>query len=156
MAVFRRVSSPKTRLICVVVLFVASVLSLRITFDRVVNKRLVLDQTYFYQSRKPDRDKGQGRSISSHLSMTSHSKIVPNAVPLYTDDNVAATKFWKRIDSLITNDSLYSEDIDVSLVVNVLRHAKIVKADLFCARTSYKWTLYLQGGQRIVFKPKLV
>ena len=154
MAVFRRVSSPKTRLICVVVLFVASVLSLRITFDRVVNKRLVLDPTYFYQSRKPDRDKGQGRNMSQ--SMTSRSKIVPNAVPLYTDDNVTAAKFWKRIDAMITNDNLYSEDFDVSLVMNVLRHARIVKADLFCARTSYKWTLYLQGGQRIVFKPKLV
>ena len=97
---------------------------------------------------------GQGLNISSQR--VSLRKIVPNAAPLYTDDNVTATKFWKIIDAMITNDSLYSEDFHVPLVVNVLRHAKIIKADLFLERTSYKWNLLLQGGQRILFKPKIV
>ena len=57
---------------------------------------------------------------------------------------------------MITNDGLYSEDFDVSVVTNVLRHAKLIKVDLFLERTSYKWKLYLRGGQTIVFKPNIV
>ena len=138
MAVFRKISSPKSWLICIFVLFVVLVLS-----------------SYFYHNQIRDRGKGQGRNISSQ-SMSSHLKIGPNAAPLYTDDNVMAAKFWERIDSMITNDSLYSEDFNVSMVVSVLRHAKLLKADLFRERNSYKWILYLQGGQRVVFKPWLV
>ena len=155
MAVFRKISSPKSWLICIVVLFVVLVLSLLIKFHSVVNSCLVPESTYFYRNQIPDRGKGQGRNISSQ-SMSSHLKIVSNAAPLYTDDNVTAAKFWERIDSMITNDNLYSEDFNVSMVVNVLRHAKLVKADLFLVRNSYKWILYIQGGQRVVFKPWLV
>ena len=70
--------------------------------------------------------------------------------------NVRHYKFWERIDAMITNDSLYSEDFNVSIITNVLRYAKLIKADLLLVRTSYKWNLHLQGGQRILFKPKLV
>ena len=150
MATFRVISSPKVGLICVVVFLVVYVLSLLNKYHSVDNERLVSDSTYFYYGKR----NGQGWNISSQR--VSLRKIVPNAAPLYTDDNVTAAKFWKIIDGMITNDSLYSEDVHVPLVVNVLRHAKIIKADLFLERTSYKWNLLLQGGQRILFKPKIV
>ena len=134
------------------ILFVFSLIN---KFHSVVNKHLVSNSTYILRNQMADRGKGQGQNISSQ-SMFSRLKIDPNAAPLYTDDNVTATKFWKRIDAMITNDSLYSEDFNVHLVLNVMRHAELVKADMFLQRTSYKWILHLQGGQRIVFKPKLV
>ena len=152
MAGFREIPSPKSGLFCVVVLLVLFILSLLINFHSGI---LVSDSTYVYGYQKPDLGKGQGRNTSSH-STFSGLEIVPNPVLLYTNDNITAAKFWKGIDAMITNDSLYSEDFDVSLVVNVLRHAKIIKADLFLERSSYKWNLDLQGGQRIVFKPKIV
>ena len=73
-----------------------------------------------------------------------------------TVTNVRHFKFWEMIDGMVTNNSLYSGDFNVSIVTNVLRHAKLIKADLFLERNSYKWTLILQGGQRILFKPRLV
>ena len=155
MAGYRTISSPKFGLICVAVPCVLFALSLLNKFHRVVNSRLVPDSTHFYYSQIRDRGKDQGRNISS-LRISSQLKIIRNAALLYKDDSETAAKFWKGIDAMITNDSLYSEDFNVSLVVDVLRQAKLVKADLFLERSSYKWNLHLQGGQRIVFKPKLV
>ena len=84
-----------------------------------------------------------------------------NETDLHIDTNFTLTTeqlsdFWEKVDAMITNDSLYSEKFNVSSVLNVMRHSKLVMADLFPVRNSYKWTLYLQGGQRILFKPKLV
>ena len=155
MAGLRKISSPKCGIICVVGVCVLFVLTLPNKFQSVVNNPLVSDSTHFHRNQMPDRDKGQGLNISSK-SMSSRFNLVPNEAPLYTDDNVTAATLWKRIDAMINNDSLYSVDFNVSMVLNVLRHAKLVKADLFPVRYSYKWNLFLQGGQRIVFKPKLV
>ena len=155
MAVVREISSPKLGFMCVIVFYMYFVHQLLNNIYRLANKRLVPVSTHF--SRDQIRE---GRTISSQ-SVYSHLKIVPNEALLYTTDNVTAANvrhfnFWKRIDAMITNDSLYLEDFNVSLGLNVLRHAKIVKADLFLERTSYKWNLLLLGGQRVVFKPKIV
>ena len=129
MAGLRKILSPKCGLICVVVLLVLFGLSLSNKFHSAFVKPLGIYSTHLHRNQIPDR----GRNISSQ-SMSSRLKLVPNAAPLYTDDIVMAALFWKRIDAMITNDNLYSDDYNVSMVVNVLRHAKLVKADLFLVK----------------------
>ena len=67
-----------------------------------------------------------------------------------------ATVFWNFIDGLVNNEHLYPKEVDVTIVTDILKTAKIEHVDLFKERNSLKWLIMLEGGQKILFKPRTV
>ena len=66
------------------------------------------------------------------------------------------TYFWSSVRELINGDTLYPRDFDVSAVTKALRHTKIIHADVFCHASSHKLLLTLEGGQKAIFKIKMI
>ena len=66
------------------------------------------------------------------------------------------TILWNRLDNIISNQSLYPAELDTKIATDALQNAKIILADLFPVRTSLKWMIILEGGQKVLFKPSLV
>ena len=65
-----------------------------------------------------------------------------------------ATAFWNFIDGLVNNEHLYPKELDVTIVADIIKTAKIEHVDLFKERNSLKWLIMLEGGQKILFKPR--
>ena len=79
-------------------------------------------------------------------------------------------KIWSRIRTWISGRHLYNEKDDVDSVLRLLATSKIKKAEAFTADdqrnlrvddskitdfgSTPKWLLTLEGGQRVMFKPK--
>ena len=66
------------------------------------------------------------------------------------------TEFWNRLDGMISNSSLYSADFDTSIAASALQNAKIEHVELFKKRTSLKFMMTLEGGQKVLFKPAVL
>ena len=62
---------------------------------------------------------------------------------------------WKEIKTLGDRVSLYPANYNVEKVRWALQSAKITSARLMSHHTTLKWTLVLDGNQRVVFKPSL-
>ncbi|KAK3605620.1 hypothetical protein CHS0354_027287 [Potamilus streckersoni] len=77
--------------------------------------------------------------------------------PVQQTLNITYHQIWEKCKKTINEESIYKPTTDVKEVINALRLAKIVKADLYSSRTSsaYKWMLLLEGGQQVLFKPAL-
>ncbi|KAL3847455.1 hypothetical protein ACJMK2_018361 [Sinanodonta woodiana] len=69
--------------------------------------------------------------------------------------NVNYHQLWKKCHQTINKKSIYKPTTDIEEVIDALRHAKIIKADIYSPSTAsaYKWMLTLEGGQKVLFKP---
>ncbi|KAL3847454.1 hypothetical protein ACJMK2_018360 [Sinanodonta woodiana] len=69
--------------------------------------------------------------------------------------NVNYHQLWDKCNQTINKESIYKPTTDIEEVIDALRHAKIIKADIYSPSTasSYKWMLTLEGGQQVLFKP---
>ena len=66
------------------------------------------------------------------------------------------SELWKTVRVQVRGDYLYPRTFDAGYVVSTLRHAKIIRADLFKVPKSIKLKLVLEGGQTALFKPMLL
>ena len=63
---------------------------------------------------------------------------------------------WEEVRAQHHGDTLFPETYDADKVLYALRRSKIIEADLFKKQTSLKFKLTLEGGQRAIFKVKLM
>ena len=62
---------------------------------------------------------------------------------------------WREIKTIGDSVSLYPSNYNVEKVRRALRSAKIVFAEKMDGDTAMKWSLLLDGNQRVIFKPSL-
>ena len=62
---------------------------------------------------------------------------------------------WREIKKLGDSVSLYPANYNVEKVRWALQSAKIIWAEKMFGDTALKWTLVLDGNQRVIFKPSL-
>ncbi|KAK3605624.1 hypothetical protein CHS0354_027289 [Potamilus streckersoni] len=72
--------------------------------------------------------------------------------------NINYHQIWEKCNQAINGESIFIPTTDVEEIIDALRSAKIVKADIYSPSTSseYKWILILEGGQLVHFKPALI
>ena len=62
---------------------------------------------------------------------------------------------WREIKTIGDSVSLYPSNYNVEKVRQALQSAKIISAEKMDGDTAMKWSLVLDGNQRVIFKPSL-
>ena len=65
------------------------------------------------------------------------------------------SNLWREIKTIGDSVSLYPSNYNVEKVRRALQSAKIISAEKMDGDTALKWSLVLDGNQRVIFKPSL-
>ena len=143
----RRTSRVTFTFLCIFGIFIF-ILTLRthlLRFERTHNParrfRLQLDSYDKFHTQNVKSHPSEGANIKSD----SHSEWKENY-----------TELWNRLDAMISNSSLYPADFDTSIAASALQNARIEHVDLFKERSSLKFIIMLEGGQKVIFKPAVL